>query len=153
MCARRFLTLIFIVILIAVAGAFALFQFGDEVLLKQATPQGHYQEPPKASGPDYSSDASWLAKPGLADDPSAWDPEGIVTTKAAQPAATFLGFGPVIIGQGLGVDAIGGNQRGFPGLDLFFNGAHQRRKPAVKVNHQNGTLAERRNRFFQGFEF
>lgn len=89
MCARRFLMLIVILILIAVAGAFALFQFGDEVLLKQATPKGHYREPPKASGPDYSTDASWLAKPGLSDDPSAWVPEGIVTTKAAQPAATF----------------------------------------------------------------
>ena len=89
MCARRFLTLIVILILIAVAGAFALFQFGDEVLLRQATPKGHYQEPPKASGPNYSTGANWLAKPGLAYAPSAWVPEGIITTKAAQPAATF----------------------------------------------------------------
>jgi hypothetical protein len=89
MCARRFLILIVILILIAVAGAFALFQFGDEVLIRQATPKGHYQEPPKASGPDYSADASWLAKPGLTDDPSVWVPEGMVTTNATQPAATF----------------------------------------------------------------
>lgn len=89
MCARRFLTLIFILILIAVAGAFALFQFGDEVLLQQATPQGHYQEPPKASGPDYSSDASWLAKPGLSGDPSSWVPQGVISTRAVEPAATF----------------------------------------------------------------
>ena len=89
MCVRRFLILIVILILIAVAGAFALFQFGDEVLLKQATPRGHYQEPAVASGPDYSADASWLAKPGLANDPSTWVPDGIVTTKAALPAATF----------------------------------------------------------------
>ena len=66
MCARRFLILIFILILLAVAGAFALFQFGDRVLLKQATPVGHYQEPPKSSGPDYSNESSWLARPGLA---------------------------------------------------------------------------------------
>jgi len=89
MCARRFLFLIFILILLVVAGAFALFQFGDRVLLKQATPVGHYQEPPNASGPDYSLDSSWLAKPGLAGDPSAWVPEGVVTTRAAEPAATF----------------------------------------------------------------
>jgi hypothetical protein len=89
MCARRFLTFIFILILIAVAGAFALFQFGDEVLIRQATPVGHYQEPPKAGGPDYSRDASWLAKPGLGGDPSGWVPEGVVDTKSPEPAATF----------------------------------------------------------------
>ncbi len=89
MCARRFLIFVFILILIAVAGAFALFQFGDQVLIQQATPQGHYQEPPKVSGPDYSSDASWLAKPGLSGDPSGWVPDGVVTSKTAEPAATF----------------------------------------------------------------
>ena len=49
MCARRFLILIFILTLIFVGGAFALFQFGDQVLVRMATPQGHYQEPPKAA--------------------------------------------------------------------------------------------------------
>ena len=89
MCARRFLILIFILILLAVAGAFALFQFGDRVLIRQATPVGHYQEPPKASGPDYSNESNWLAKPGLAGDPSGWVPQGMVTTKVPQSAATF----------------------------------------------------------------
>ena len=89
MCARRFLILIFILILLFVAGAFALFQFGDRVLLKQATPVGHYQQPQDSSAPDYSMDSSWLAKPGLPDDPSGWVPKGVVTTKTAAPAATF----------------------------------------------------------------
>ena len=89
MCARRFLILIFILILLAVAGAFALFQFGDRVLLKQATPVGHYREPPKSSGPDYSNESSWLARPGLVGDPSGWVPQGVVTTKVPDPAATF----------------------------------------------------------------
>lgn len=89
MCARRFLIFIFILVLLAVAGAFALFQFGDRVLIRQATPQGHYQEPAAKTGPDYSSDASWISKPGISDDPSRWVPEGVVSTRAAQPAATF----------------------------------------------------------------
>jgi hypothetical protein len=89
MCARRFLILIFILILIFVGGAFALYQFGDQVLVRMSTPSGHYQEPPKGSGPDYSSDASWLAKPGLADDPSKWLPEGVNPTVPTEPAATF----------------------------------------------------------------
>ena len=89
MCARRFLIFIFILVLLAASAAFALFQFGDRVLVRQATPQGHYQDPPAATGPDYSKDASWIARPGLSDDPSRWVPEGVVATRSAQPAATF----------------------------------------------------------------
>lgn len=89
MCARRFLILIFVLTLIVVAGAFAIFQFGDRALTRIATPQGHFQEPRKGSEPDYSKDASWIAKPGLANDPSGWEPEGILTTKTEEPAATF----------------------------------------------------------------
>jgi hypothetical protein len=74
MCARRFLTLIFILILIVVAGAFALFQFGDRVLLRQATPVGHYQEPLKGSGPDYSQIWNWVDHPELRRPPSFWHP-------------------------------------------------------------------------------
>ena len=52
MCARRFLMLIFILTLIFVGGAFALYQFGDQVLVRKSTPSGHYREPAKGSGPD-----------------------------------------------------------------------------------------------------
>jgi hypothetical protein len=89
MCARRFLVLIFILTLISVGAAFALYQFGDQVLVRMATPSGHYRPPPNDSGPDYARDSSWLAKPGLADDPSKWLPEGIGPTVPQTPAATF----------------------------------------------------------------
>ena len=45
MCARRFLILVFILILLFVAAAFAIFKFGQDVLIKQATPRGHFQQP------------------------------------------------------------------------------------------------------------
>ncbi|HEU0311657.1 MAG TPA: DUF3089 domain-containing protein [Sphingomicrobium sp.] len=89
MCVRRFLILIFILTLIVVGGAFALYQWGDQVLVRMATPSGHFQEPPKGSGPDYSKDASWLARPGMAGDPSDWLPEDVVATTSGDPAATF----------------------------------------------------------------
>jgi len=66
-----------------------MFQFGDRALTRMATPQGHFQAPPKDSGPDYSRDASWIAKPGLTDDPSGWVPEGVVASRVEEPAATF----------------------------------------------------------------
>ncbi len=88
MCARRFLVLVFILTLIFVGGALALYQWGDRVLVRMATPQGHYQEPPRHSGPDYGKDSAWLARPGLADDPSRWAPDGL-EVPAGGEAATF----------------------------------------------------------------
>ena len=43
MCARRFLIIIAILTLIGVASAFAIFQFGQDVLVKSATPRGQFQ--------------------------------------------------------------------------------------------------------------
>src|SRR5688500_13074539 len=74
MCARRFLFVIFILTLLAVAGAVAIFQFGDRVLLRSTVPRGHFTAPPPSSGPDYADKASWIARPGLAGDPSWWRP-------------------------------------------------------------------------------
>jgi hypothetical protein len=89
MCARRFLMLIFILTLIVVGGAFALYQWGGSALIRMATPVGHYEEPAKDSGPDYSDDASWLAIPGLADNPADWVPQGVPATRPGGSAATF----------------------------------------------------------------
>ena len=88
MCARRFLALIFWLTLIVVAAAFAIYQFGERALTQIATPAGHYQAPPPASGPDYADSRNWIAQPGLANDPSAWlpdllPPETVVATKTA----------------------------------------------------------------------
>ena len=88
MCARRFLLIVVILILLAVAGAFAIFQWGGEVLIRQATPKGHFKAPPAQSDPDYAQDASWIARPGHADDPSKWRPDGEVA--AAEGGATVF---------------------------------------------------------------
>jgi hypothetical protein len=74
MCARRFLFLVFILTLLAVAGAVAIFQFGDRVLLRSTVPKGHFTAPLPSSGPDYADNSNWIAKPGLTDDPSSWQP-------------------------------------------------------------------------------
>ena len=92
MCARRFLIAVFILTLLSVAGAFAIFQFGQQVLIKQATPTGHFEAPPPRSGPDYSAMENWLTRPGMnrPDDPADWKPAGIPTpTSFGEPAAVF----------------------------------------------------------------
>lgn len=92
MCARRFLTLIAILTLIAVGGAFALYQWGGEVLVRQAIPKGHFVAPAARGGPDYSSDENWLTRPGVVwpDNPVEWKPAGApLPSSSSRPAALF----------------------------------------------------------------
>ena len=89
MCARRFLILIIILTLIVVAGAFAVFQFGQRVLIQSAIPRGNYHAPPPASAPDYAKEASWIARPGIADDPSRWRPTQDARPLTPKPAHVF----------------------------------------------------------------
>ena len=87
MCARRFLLIVFFLTLIAVAGAFAIFQFGQDVLVKSATPKGHFVAPAASTGPNYADPANWVARPGIADDPALWLPDGIAPSSGE--AAVF----------------------------------------------------------------
>ncbi len=89
MCARRFLFVVVILTLLAVAGAFAMFQFGDRVLLESTIPKGHFAAPPPESGSDYADDANWIAKPSLAGDPSSWRPTDEPRPLTAGPAHAF----------------------------------------------------------------
>jgi len=89
MCARRFLFLVFILTLLAVAGAVAIFQFGDQVLIKSTIPKGHYQPPPPSSGPDYGDEANWIARPDIPGNRSHWRPGGVFDVAVAGAAASF----------------------------------------------------------------
>ena len=95
MCARRFLMLIFILTLITVGGAFALYQWGSEALVRMATPEGHYEEPPRGSAPDYAKGDTWLSRPSEGPSPAEWRPHFADGTAAPPPilrprdAATF----------------------------------------------------------------
>lgn len=93
MCARRFLFVIFFLTLLVVAGAFAIFQFGDRVLIKQAVPKGHFEAPAPQSGPDYTKPASWLAR-GNAEDPTQWHPDGDAGVEATAADARVFYIHP-----------------------------------------------------------
>ena len=90
MCARRFLIVVFFLILLFVAGAFAIFQFGGRVLISQAVPTGHFAPASAGGAPDYSSAANWLAKPGMEGDPSQWLPDGVQASTAGTAAIFYI---------------------------------------------------------------
>jgi hypothetical protein len=51
MYSRRFLSCIFVVTLLVVTGAFAIYEWGGNLLLKSATPSGHFEASATVSGP------------------------------------------------------------------------------------------------------
>lgn len=93
MWARRFLIAIFALTMLTVAGAFAIHQFGGDILKQQMTPQGSFQAPPPQSGPDYADKESWISRPGMAEEanPSLWLPDDLPRTPPERGrAATFF---------------------------------------------------------------
>ena len=89
MCARRFLILILVLTLLVVAAAFAIFQFGNCVLIKSAIPRGHFEAAQAGSGTDYAELDGWIARPGLGEDLSRWVPQGFEAAPAPATAAVF----------------------------------------------------------------
>jgi hypothetical protein len=90
MCARRFLGFVFILTLLVVAGAFAIYQWGGNVLLRQATPKGHFEAAQAGRGPDYGDASSWIARPDIADNPTRWLPEGIPQAASGDAAIFYI---------------------------------------------------------------
>ena len=90
MCARRFLGFVFVMILLVIAGAVAIYQWGGDVLLKQAVPQGHFKAPAASGGPDYTQASSWIARPGALDDPSRWLPDGVTEGESGGAAVFYI---------------------------------------------------------------
>ena len=88
MCARRFLLAVLILTLVAVAAGFAIFQWGGSVLLKQATPKGHFEATQGGSGPDYRKLDTWIARPEIRANPAQWRPPGF-PARAPLKVATF----------------------------------------------------------------
>jgi hypothetical protein len=94
MCARRFLGFIFVLTLLVVGGAFAIYQWGGNVLLKSATPQGHFEAAAAGAGPDYSDPSSWIARPDLPGNPSEWLPSDRIAFGTASSSAEIFYIHP-----------------------------------------------------------
>jgi len=90
MCARRFLMVVFVLTLLVVAAAFAIYQWGGNMLLQQATPKGHFEASAAGGAPDYSTPGNWIARPGLGGDPSRWIPEGAPPGHSSVAAVFYI---------------------------------------------------------------
>jgi hypothetical protein len=93
MCARRFLIAILVLTLLAVAGAFVVYQWGAQMLVKSATPKGHFEAAEAGAGTDYMLSSSWIARPDLPQpaNPALWWPSNWpAPTLKERTVATFF---------------------------------------------------------------
>lgn len=82
---------VFVLTLIVVGGAFAIYEWGGQVLLKSAVPTGHFEAAAAGGGPDYAKDSSWVARPGAAGDgPASWVPDGVSDPKRGNAAVFYI---------------------------------------------------------------
>ena len=91
MCARRFLIAVTILTLLAVAAGFAIYQWGGQLLLRQAVPEGHFEAAEAGGGPDYTTSASWIARPDMdaRRNPTEWRPAGFPPPLAPKRVSVF----------------------------------------------------------------
>jgi pimeloyl-ACP methyl ester carboxylesterase len=90
MCARRFLVVVFIFTLLVVAAGLAIYQWGGNILLKEATPKGHFEAAMAGGGPDYGNLDAWIARPEIVGNPSDWLPEGMTAAGKGEAAVFFV---------------------------------------------------------------
>ncbi|MCM8730036.1 DUF3089 domain-containing protein [Hephaestia sp. GCM10023244] len=86
--ARKFLYLIAILIMLAIAAAFAYRLFGVQIMRTAMVPTAKFEPQEKATASVYADPAMWFSRPGKADDPARWVPAGY-QPGAAPNAAVF----------------------------------------------------------------
>ena len=86
--ARKFLYVIAGLIMLTLAAAIGWNIFQDQLMRMAFVPSVGFSPGAAGGAPDYARSASWLARPGLKDDPSAYLPAGVAAARQ-QPAAVF----------------------------------------------------------------
>lgn len=88
--AVRFLWIVAGLTVLFIAGAIGYRVFEKDLMRIALVPGSSFEAAPLPEGADYASSAMWLARPGLADDPSRWTPEGQQATRAPRVSVFFV---------------------------------------------------------------
>ncbi|TKD50080.1 DUF3089 domain-containing protein [Sphingomonas baiyangensis] len=88
--ARKFLYLVAVLIVLAIAAAFAYRLWGMEILRRTMVPSAAFEAMPPAETSAYADPAMWLARPDKPANPALWTPPGFEAADAAQAAVFFV---------------------------------------------------------------
>jgi hypothetical protein len=87
--ARKFLYLIAVLIVLALAGLFVYRFYGAELLRRSLVPSAAFSAMPELNGDAYADRSMWLARPDTPNNPALWVPAGQRANGDA-PAAVFF---------------------------------------------------------------
>ena len=90
--ARKFLYLVAILIVLAVAAAFAYRLFGTQLMRAAMVPSARFVDLPATAPSAYDDAGMWLARPDIARNPALWTPAGY--SPAAHPTAAVFFIHP-----------------------------------------------------------
>ncbi len=90
--ARKFLYVIVVLIVLAIAGALAFRLAGVQIVRWWAVPSARFEALPPVATQAYADKAMWIARPDLPGNPALWTPEGY--TPAADPKAAVFFIHP-----------------------------------------------------------
>jgi Protein of unknown function (DUF3089) len=89
--ARKFLYLIAILIMLAIAAAFAYRLFGPQMMRAVMVPSVEFRSLPPVAGNAYAERDMWLARPDIAaGNPALWLPDGVAPVTQAEAAVFFI---------------------------------------------------------------
>ena len=89
--ARKFLYLIVVLAVLAIAALFALRLWGDRLAAIALVPETGFEAQAPLAGNAYEDPAMWFSRPGVANDPSRWRPGGVTASEPdAPPFAVFF---------------------------------------------------------------
>ncbi len=88
--AVRFLWIVAGLTVLFIAGAIGYRVFEKELMRIALVPRSTFEAVPLPEGADYGRAAMWLARPGAANDPSRWTPEGHEATTAPGVSVFFV---------------------------------------------------------------
>ncbi|MDB5680180.1 DUF3089 domain-containing protein [Sphingomonas bacterium] len=87
--ARKFLYAIVVILLLVIAGAFALRFFGPQLSRWAFVPSASFEGAPPPAPNAYADAKMWLARPDIRGNPATWTPSGY-GVPASAPAAVFF---------------------------------------------------------------
>ena len=87
---RLFLWLVAVVIIIVILLGFAWRLAGNRLLSAALVPSGDYEAAAAGAAPDYYQASGWAARPGMADDPTIWRPQGAPAQARGDVAVFFI---------------------------------------------------------------
>ncbi|MEN2785174.1 DUF3089 domain-containing protein [Sphingomonas qilianensis] len=90
--ARKFLYVISVLIVLAIAAAFAYRIWGAQIIRWWAVPSAQFEPQPKVAANAYADAKMWIAHPGRRADPARWTPPGYAA--AARPTAAVFYIHP-----------------------------------------------------------